>query len=175
MPKFTGPPGRAREICQSYVDGAAPFVGQQQGFGVTFAVAAVLALGLGAAISNADSGKFLDKNRKSLLLTSAGAFAILCYNFLDNAKSAAASAAQASIALASTKDDEMWSGCQHAHAAYFDGRAAGISATRDAVARDTAPRASTPSADVAPAPGTDHSGARPVASAFGEPANSAQH
>lgn len=169
MPKFGGQAGEAnREICQRYVDGAAPFIGQQQGLGVTFAVAAVLAFGLGAALTNADSGSFWSKNCKALLLTSAAACSILCYNFLDNAKSAADSAAQASIALASTKEDEMWVGCEHARAVYFDGRAAGISATRDAITRESAPtgsaRAAPPSAQ-ATAPKSADSAIPPIPSA----------
>jgi hypothetical protein len=179
MPKFGGQAGEAnREICQRYVDGAAPFIGQQQGLGVTFAVAAVLAFGLGAAISNAASGSFWSKNSKALLLTSAAACSILCYNFLDNAKSAADSAAQASVALASTKDEEMWAGCQHARAVYFDGRAAGIAATRDAVTREAAPTGSarTPPPNAHPtSPDSAEPATPPAPSASAGSANSPAH
>jgi hypothetical protein len=132
-----------REICQRYVDGAAPFIGWEQGLGVTFAVATVVMLGIGAAVGN-EEGSFWHKHQKALLLTAAGAFAILCGNFLSNAQSAADSAAQASLALALPKDDEMWAGCQRARALYFDSRAAGIVAIRDDVGKRVNPPTTVP-------------------------------
>jgi hypothetical protein len=146
MPKFGEKAWEhQRETCQRYVDSAAPFIGQQQGLGVSFAILAVLAVSISAAMDNASAGNFLEKNRKAILMSCAAACAILCYNFLGNAKSAADSASQASVALASTSVAEMWAGCQHARAVYFDGRSAGISSTRDAIKHDIGSPSDAPS------------------------------
>lgn len=120
-----------RQSCQDYVNGSASFIGQQSALGVGFAVVAVATAGIGAAISNSDDGGVWKENRKTFLLSTAAVSTLLSYNFLDNAKSAATSASQASIALASSNEGEMWAGCQHARATYFDGRAASVGATRD--------------------------------------------
>jgi hypothetical protein len=119
-----------RYTCQAYADESATFIGWQQGLGVAAVVVGVVLATLGAALPDEDSGAFVERHRKTLLLAGAVASAPLAINFLGNASAASSSAAQASVALASKDDDEMWAGCEFARASYFDGRGAAIAATR---------------------------------------------
>lgn len=135
-------PDGPRTVCQEYVNDASSFIGQQQGWGVFFASVAVTAGAAGAVVSNTDDGGLWNENKKTILLTTAIPAALLAYNFLNNASSAATSASQASIALSDPDDPRMWVGCQRARSAYFDGRLASISATTGALnGKGTTPQA----------------------------------
>jgi len=125
-----------RKECQNYANDAASFIGDQQKLGVIFAAVAATAVALGAAVSNDDDGNAWTENRKTILLTSAVPAALFAYTFLNNASSAGESASMASRALVSGNDDAaMWTGCQLARAAYFDGRVAGINGVKQDLPR----------------------------------------